>query len=103
MFTKTLGFIKVPKRLLYDKKFISLSNSAKIFLIYLISFSNSARNSSFYIKKEQLKEYLSLSRSSVWRLKKELEKFNIKMTSKNGTCYFNLVFFYDNWTEIKSF
>jgi len=100
MFTKTLGFIKISKNLLYNTNFLKLSNSAKILLIYLISFSNSTRNTFFFIKNTDLKNYLNLSRISIWRLSKELQIFHIKIYSKNYIYYFDLTNFYNIWNEM---
>lgn len=102
MFTKTMGFIKISKNMLYCDKFVNLSNSAKILLLYLLAFSNSVRNTNFFIKKEELKCYLNVSRATFWRLKNELKQLNIKISSKNNKYNFEIGLLYKNFPELSS-
>lgn len=91
---KNNGFVKIPRKLLYHTDYLKLSNTAKIFLIYLISLSDRFRSDDFFQYDHEIKSIFDLSRISLWRIAGNLSELGVKMKSTNKRYNFNLEFFF---------
>jgi len=103
MIAKTFGFLQLSKKLLYDKQTLELSSSAKVLLIYLLAWSNSARNAKFFINHSEIENNLKFCRMTVWRLNKELKPLKIKYKSTKKQYHYDFTKFYHKWADLVNF
>ena len=98
---KDSNFFKVPKKLLRDEQFKSLSPSVRVVIFYLLSLHNTFQGGRFYQKPKRLQEESGISRSTLWRMRDSLEKIGIEIKLENRLCYFHVSNFYERFIDKK--
>jgi len=94
------GYIRFPKKILLNEDYRNMSDSAKVMFLYLMSMCNSFKREEFFREHSLFVMDLRMSKTSIWRRLKELEKIGVSSSSSKKYYQFSLKNFYEKWAEV---
>jgi len=75
-----VGFVQIYRKLIYDTQFLKLKNKPSKILLCLIAYHNQFQNDVFFLKKKEFYQLFNISRVTLWRYAKQLQKFGVNIS-----------------------